>query len=57
MTEAVKVLRRIEKVVPCGMTTGHGESCTEGWLCIKCGLLLRAHEAISDLLRERKYPY
>jgi hypothetical protein len=26
----------MSKFAPCGRTTGHGESCSEGWLCGHC---------------------
>ena len=36
--------------VPCGKTTGHGDSCVEGHLCDPCVTILRLRLVIVDLI-------
>jgi len=33
--------------VPCGMTLGHGECCTAGYLCGKCQMVMDIHTIAS----------
>jgi hypothetical protein len=45
------LISRLRKVVPCGRTLGHGESCSEGYLCEACDLLIKAADEIERLQR------
>lgn len=42
----------IRPTIPCGRTTGHGESCSTGWECPSCAYVL-ALERNLDILRDR----
>jgi len=40
---------------PCGTVTGHGECCTDGWLCVTCQKLKDADATIERLQKEKQH--
>lgn len=60
-----ELIERLNK--PCGRTTGHGESCSVGWLCRACADKAKAADALAasdkriaeleELLDERHEDY
>ncbi len=49
MDEGKTLIERLRQGVPCGMTLGHGQSCSDGYLCDGCSLRLEAINTIARL--------